>query len=285
MRKLAIFLFYSFFLIILGRNLTFIPAINVGQASKVKEPEAIRDELVEYLKTQKGDFSIYYEDLVTGDNFSIHGNTVLTAASLNKLPVVGYLYHLASKKEIDLQETIVIQKSDIQDYGTGSIRYQKPGQQYTLQSLARLALNQSDNTAAHVLNIRLGEDNIQAYAYQIGMGSTNMIDNDTSARDIGKFFQMLYQNKITSKALTSEMLEYLENTEFEDRIVPLLPKNIHVYHKTGDGVNFIHDGGIISNGKTPFILVVMSSNITDEKLTKATISKIAQIVFLGRGQK
>jgi beta-lactamase class A len=285
MRKLAIFLFYSFFLIILGRNLVFIPAINVGQASKVKEPEAIRDELVEYLKTQKGDFSIYYEDLVTGDNFSIHGNTVLTAASLNKLPVVGYLYHLASKKEIDLQETIVIQKSDIQDYGTGSIRYQKPGQQYTLQSLARLALNQSDNTAAHVLNIRLGEDNIQAYAYQIGMGSTNMIDNDTSARDIGKFFQMLYQNKITSKALTSEMLEYLENTEFEDRIVPLLPKNIHVYHKTGDGVNFIHDGGIISNGKTPFILVVMSSNITDEKLTKATISKIAQIVFLGRGQK
>jgi beta-lactamase class A len=184
-----------------------------------------------------------------------------------------------------LQDTIVIQESDIQDYGTGSIRYQKPGQQYTLQSLARLALNQSDNTAAHVLNIRLGEDNIQAYAYQIGMGSTNMIDNDTSARDIGKFFQMLYQNKITSKALTSEMLEYLENTEFEDRIVPLLPKNVHVYHKTGDGVNFIHDGGIISNGKTPFILVVMSSNITDEKLTKATISKIAQIVFLGRGQK
>ena len=285
MRKLAIFLFYSFFLFILGRNLVFIPAINVGQASKIKEPEAIRDELDEYLKAQKGDFSVYYEDLVTGDNFSIHGNTVLTAASLNKLPVVGYLYHLAAKKEIDLQDTIVIQESDIQDYGTGSIRYQKPGQQYTLQSLARLALNQSDNTAAHVLNIRLGEDNIQAYAYQIGMGSTNMIDNDTSARDIGKFFQMLNQNKITSKALTSEMLEYLENTEFEDRIVPLLPKNIHVYHKTGDGVNFIHDGGIISNGKTPFILVVMSSNITDEKLTKATISKIAQIVFLGRGQK
>ncbi len=285
MRKLAIFLFYSFFLIILGRNLVFIPAIQIGQASKIKEPEAIRDELVEYLKTQKGDFSVYYEDLVTGDNFSIHGNTVLTAASLNKLPVVGYLYHLASKKEIDLQDTIVIQESDIQDYGTGSLRYQKPGQQYTLQALARLALNQSDNTAAHVLNIRLGEDDIQAYAYQIGMGSTSMVDNDTSARDIGKFFQMLYQNKITSKALTSEMLEYLENTEFEDRLVPLLPKNVHIYHKTGDGVNFIHDGGIISNGKTPFILVVMSSNIVDEKSAKATISSISQMVFAGRGQK
>ncbi len=285
MRNFAIFIFYSFFLLLIGRNLLFIPAISIGGDSKAMEPEEIRDEIVEYLKTQKGDFSVYYEDLITNENFSIHGNTVLTAASLNKLPVVAYLYHLASEKEIDLQETIVIQESDIQDYGTGSMRYQKPGEQYTLQLLARLALKESDNTAAHVLNIRLGEENIQAYAYQIGMDSTNMVDNDTSARDIGKFFQMLYQNKIASKALTIELLEYMEDTDFEDRLTPLLPRNIHVYHKTGDGVNFIHDGGIISNGKTPFVLVVLSSNVTDEKAAKATISKIAQLVFVSRGEK
>jgi len=282
MRKFVIFIFYTFFLLILGRNLFFIPAINIGGDAKAKDPEVIRDEVVKFLKSQKGDFSVYYEDLKTDDNFSVHGNTVQTAASLNKLPVVAYLYNLASRKVIDLQDTIVIQESDIQDYGTGSIRYQKAGQQYTLQSLARLALKESDNTAAHVLNIRLGEGNIQSYAYQIGMSSTNMIDNDTSARDIGKFFQMLYQNKIASKALSQELLEYMENTDFEDRIPPLLPNNLHIYHKTGDGVNFIHDGGIISNGKTPFILSIMSSNITDEKAAKATISKIALIVFEGR---
>lgn len=285
MRKLVIFLFYSFFLLILGRNLFFIPAINIGGTSKIKEPEEMRDEVVEYLKTQKGDFSIYYEDLITQDNFSIHGNTLLTAASLNKLPVVAYLYNLASQKKIDLQDTVVIQESDIQDYGTGSIRYQKPGQQYTLQALARLALKESDNTAAHVLNIRLGEGNIQAYAYQIGMESTNMVDNDTSARDMGKFFQMLYQNKIASKALTTELLEYMEDTDFEDRLTPLLPRNINVYHKTGDGVNFIHDAGIITNGKTPYILAILSSNISDEKTAKATISKISHIVYIGRGNK
>jgi len=283
MRKLFIFIFYSFFLLILGRNLFFIPEIRIGGEAQIKEPEEIRDQIVEYLKTQKGDFSVYYEDLQTHDNFSIHGNSVITAASLNKLPVVGYLYHLASKKEIDLQESIVIQESDIQDYGTGNLRYKEPGGQYTLQLLARLALKESDNTAAHVLNIRLGEENIQAYAYQIGMGSTNMVDNDTSARDMGKFFQMLYDNKIASKALTQELLEDMEDTNFEDRLVPLLPKSLHIYHKTGDGVNFIHDAGIITDGKEPFILAVLSTNIADEKAAKATISKIAQIVYSGRG--
>ncbi len=285
MRNFIIFLFYSFFLLLIGRNLLFIPAINIGQDAKAKDPEEIRDEIVEYLKTQKGDFSVYYEDLVTSENFSIHGNTVITAASLNKLPVIAYLYHLATQKEIDLQESVVIQASDIQDYGTGSLRYKEPGGQYTLQLLARLALKESDNTAAHVLNIRLGEENIQSYAYQIGMGSTSMADNDTSARDMGKFFQMLYQNKIASPSLTKELLEYMEDTSFEDRLTPLLPKNLHVYHKTGDGVNFVHDAGIISNGKSPFVLSVLSTNIADEKAAKATISKIAQMIYVLRGEE
>lgn len=285
MRKLFIFLFYSFFLIVLGRNLIFIPQINLQNNSKSKDTEELRDDIINFLKDQKGEFNVYYEDINSGENFSIHANTVLTGASLNKLPVVAYLYHLASKKEIDLQETIVIQKSDIQDYGTGSLRYEQPGQTYTLQYLAQLSMQESDNTAAHVLNIRLGEDNIQSYAYQIGMGSTNMVDNDTSARDVGHFFELLYTNKIANPALTKELLGYMEKTDFEDRIARYMPKSLHIYHKTGDGVGFVHDGGIISNGKTPFVLVVTSSNISDEPKAKDAIGKISQIIYEGRGEK
>lgn len=285
MRKLAIFLFYSFFLILLGRNLLFIPQIPIGGDAAVKNTEDIRLDVINLLKTQKGEFNVCYEDLVTNETFGIHPDTVLTGASLNKLPIVAYLYHLADKKEIDLQETIVIQKADIQDYGTGVLRYEQPGSAYTLQYLGQLALQKSDNTAAHVLDVRLGEGNIQAYAYQLGMGSTSMADNEISCRDVLTFFKMLYANKITSPSLTNEMMGYLENTDFEDRLPSLLPKALHVYHKTGDGVNFIHDGGIISNGKTPFILVVTSSNLTDENKAKDMIGQIAKTVYEDRGKK
>lgn len=285
MRKFAIILFYSFFLIILGRNLLFIPQINFGGNTKAKDVDEVRDEVIKYLKTQKGDYNIYFEDLKTDENFSIHSSTVVTAASINKLAIVGYLYHLATDKKIDLQDTIVIQESDIQDYGTGSLRYEKPGKPYTLQHLAMLSMKQSDNTAAHVLTIRLGEDNIQNYLYQLGLDSTSMVDNDTSARDVGKFFELLYRNKIANKALTQELLEYMQDTEFEDRLPALLPKSSHIYHKTGDGVNFVHDGGIIIDGNKAFILVVLSSNISDEKGAKKTISEIAKIVYDSRSGK
>ena len=285
MRKIAIFIFYSFFLLITGRNLLFIPQIKLGGDSKIKDTEQIREDVIDYLKTQQGEYNVCYYDLVTDEDFAIHPDTVLTGASLNKLPIVAYLYHLASKKEIDLQDTIVIQKSDIQDYGTGVIRYEEPGKTYTLQYLAQLALQKSDNTAAHVLEIRLGEDNVQAYAYQIGMSSTNMVDNDISCRDAETFFKYLNKNKIANPALSKEMLGYLENTDFEDRLPRFLPKELHVYHKTGDGVNFIHDAGIISNGKSPFVLVVTSSNIPDEDKAKTVIGTIAKIIFEGRGKK
>jgi beta-lactamase class A len=285
MRKLIIFLFYSFFLLIIGRNLLFIPQISIGGDKKIKDTETIRQDVLDLLKSKKGEFNVCYTDLVTGESFGVHPDTVLTGASLNKLPIVGYLYSLAAKKEIDLQETIVIQQSDIQDYGTGIIRYADPGQTYTLQYLAQLSLQKSDNTAAHVLEIRLGEDNVQSYASQIGMYATNMIENDTSCRDMETFFKALYGNKITSPSLTKEVLGYMEDTDFEDRLPRFLPKSMHVYHKTGDGVNFVHDAGIISNGKTPFIVVVTSSNITDENQAKETIGQIARTIYIDRGNK
>lgn len=279
MRKIAIFLFYSFFLIIIGRNLSFIPQIHLENTSAPKDPEFIRQKIADFIKTQSGEYSIFYEDLNTGDTFGIHENSILTGASMNKLPIVGYLYSLASKKEIDLQEKIVLQKEDLQDYGTGSLRYEEPGQAYTLQYLASLTLQKSDNTAAHVLDIRLGDANVQSYAYQIGMNSVSMADNDISARDVGKFYESLYKNKIANAPLTKELLGYMENTEIEDRIPKYLPKGIHIYHKTGDAVTFVHDGGIIDDGKSPFILIVMSSNLKDEAKAKDIIGKIAKMVF------
>lgn len=285
MRKFVLFLFYSLFLILLGRNLTFIPQVKLPTERKAQDTQEIRQELVKFIKTQEGEYSIYFKDLATDESFGINENAVLTAASLSKLMIVGYLYNLASKGKINLQDKIVIQESDIQDYGTGTLRYKKAGEAYTLAYLTKVTLNLSDNTAAHVLTIKLGEDNVQYFATQMGYLATNMVNNDTSARDVGRFFEHLYKDKITNKALTQELLGYMEDTEFEDRISKYLPKEVHKYHKTGDAVSFIHDGGVIDNGKNPYILVVMSSNLKDDEKTKDIIGQISKMIYEARNGK
>lgn len=282
MRRILIFVFYSFFLIILGRNLTFLPQVGSIDPSKPQDIDVLREETIEFLDAFEGQFSIYYEDLKTGDSFGVKENAVLTAASLNKLPIVFYLYSLANLKEVDLEEKIIIQSSDIQDYGTGIIRYEDPGGSYTLKRLSELSFKHSDNTAAHILIIKLEEANIQEYARIIGLISTDIAGNKTSARDIGRMFSLLYNNEITNEALTLELLDYLKDTEFEDRMALYLSDEAIIYHKVGDAVGLIHDAGIIDDGKDPFILVVLANEIEDEDATKEAIGQIAQFIYDAR---
>jgi len=219
MKKLVILLFYSFFLLLLGRNLAFLPSFNTSERNSSPIPAIeLRENVKNLVPEFEGDYSIYYEDLKTGEAFGINHNTVLTAASLNKLPIIFYLYHLAEKKEIDLEEKVVLQENDIQDYGTGVLRYEEPGGVYTLKKLAELAFKNSDNTAAHLLTIRIGESNIQSYVDLLGLSATNIAFNETSPRDIGLLLSLLYEDKITSVALKKELFDYLSDTQFEDRI-------------------------------------------------------------------
>lgn len=283
------FVVYSLLLLFIGRNLSFIPQIKFGGA-KVTQATAVDDirknVLEKFLKTQKGSYSVYYKNLTTGESFGVEENTVRTAASLNKLPIVAYLYNQAARNRQDLEDEIVVQEDDIQDYGTGSIRYAGPGGSYSLKTLTKLAMEQSDNTAAHVLGLRLGTENIQEYAKSLGMDATDMENNKTSAADMGKVLEALWYGKVTKKALKLELLGFMKDTDFEDRLARNIPKNVSVYHKAADGVGFVHDAGIIDpsagSGQVkgdPFVLVVMTSEIGDQEKAKAQIGKIAEFIY------
>ena len=278
---IIVFVIYSLSLLFIGRQLSFIPQIKFGGGKKINAAasDLRKNVLSKFLKGESGSYSIYYKDLVSGEEFGIDENRMSTAASLNKMPIVAYLYNRAGKGKINLEDKIVIQKDDIQDYGTGSLRYQKPGLSYSLKTLTKLMLEQSDNTAAHVLGIRLGIDNIQSYIRGLGLISTNMINNKTTAAEQGKIWELIYTRKITTEALTRELLDFSRDTDFEDRIARDLPSGVAVSHKAADGVGFVHDGGVIVDGERKFILIVMASDIQSTDKAKETIGKIAKFVY------
>lgn len=287
MTKAIVFIIFSFVLLVVGRNLQFLPVLTHvdfhSQQQKTREIKQKAQEFVANEKKSPGEgkstFSIYYKDLVTREEFGIDEHKVLTGASLNKLVVISYLYHLAKDGKIDLDEKIVVQEDDIQDYGTGALRYEEAGDAYSLKTLAKLSLEKSDNTAAHVLGIKLGMDNIQSYAKEIGLEGVDMENNKISAFDLGRLFELIYNKKITSEPLTREFLDFLKDTDFEDRLSRYMKNGISVYHKTGDAVNLVHDGGIMDDGKNPFILVVLVSDVADEEKAKDAIGRLAKMIY------
>lgn len=276
-RRIAIFIVFAVFFIFLGRNLSFIPKINLYDNQTAK----LKNETQNIIKNKSGLYSVYYKDLRTGSSFGISQNQIETGASVSKIPIAAALYSLASRGKINLDEKVTIGKDDVQDYGTGVIRYQTLPVTYSLRDLTRLMLNQSDNTAAHVLNVRIGDDVLQKTVNSWGMSQTDIVNNKTSVYDIEIIMGKIYNGQIANPALTKELLGFMTDTENENRLPKNLPKNTTIYHKIGDALGFAHDVGIIQtpNGKVYF-LGVMTSDISDNlQKTNDTIAEVSKKIY------
>lgn len=276
MRKLLTVIIYTIVILLIGRNLAFLPRFQL-----LSNPDTYATELETQTKKiidkKKGNYGISYLDLSSKKSFGINENEMFTAASINKLPIIATLYHLENKGKIDFDEQITLTENDIQDYGTGSLRYAKLGTTYSLKTLAQLSLKQSDNTAAHILANKIGVPTIQDTIEGLGLTQTDIGNNLTSPSDMTLLMRLIWDNKITSAAKTKELLGFMKDTDIEDRIPASLPSTAVVYHKTGDAVGNLHDIAIIKDGEDVFILSILTSDIgTDEKATKEIISKIAK---------
>lgn len=279
MKKLLFLILYTIIILLIGRNLLLLPKISFS--SPEDQTATIKQDIQQYLKNKKGVYSVYYKNLNDGSSFGINEQQIYTAGSLNKVPIVATLYVLAKEGKINLDDQIILQKDDIQDYGTGSLRYQKPGGAYSLKTLAKFALQQSDNTAAKLIAVRIGTDVIQNQIGKWGLTQTHMLNNKTSAKDMGIIFEKIYTGDAASPASTPELLGFLSHTDFEDRIPLFLPKNVTVYHKIGEVIGGIHDVGIVKiDDNHQFFLAVLTSDIGDNELeTKKTIGEIAKKIF------
>ncbi len=248
--------------------------------TKKKSPQ----DLLEKIDNAVGDtvinYSVVVDDLTKPFRAATGETEIYVAASINKIPILAALYYYAQKGDIDLDEVITLQSADIQDYGTGSLRYEQPGATYSIKTLAKLMIKQSDNTAAYILaNHIIGYDKLQAIVNQWGLTQTDMTANKTSNNDMASLFRMIYENKITNKANTEEMLSFFKDTDFETRLPAMLPEGVTVYHKIGSEVRNVHDIGIVTFGKVAYYIGVFTNEITDDQEAEKTIATISNIVY------
>jgi beta-lactamase class A len=258
----------------------------IMETAPVKASTDDRDpaELEHLIKTGIGNEWTNYSIVVTDMNgpfsMDIGGTVIYTAASVNKIPILTALYYGFQNGTVDPDTTITLQRADIQDYGTGSMRYASPGTTYSIKTLARLMIEQSDNTAAYILsNHVLGLNTIQKLMDSWGLAQTDMVNNKTSNLDQQKLFDRIFSEKVASRALTMEMLGYLGNSDFNDRLPALLPKQVPVYHKIGTEVGNIHDVGIVGLTDRPYYIGVFVGDVSREEQTVKKISEISKAVY------
>lgn len=247
---------------------------------KKKNPDALRKKIEETIGTSWRNYSVVVMDYTSDFRLDLNGSVIYTAASVNKLPIMAAIYIASQNGDVNLDKIITLQQEDIQDYGTGSIRYDTPGTTYSVKTLVKLMMQKSDNTAAYLLaNHVVTINTIQALVDRWSLIQTDIVNNKTSNNDMAKLMEKIYRGNIVNPALTQEMLAFLKDTDTEDRLPANLPRSVRVYHKTGNGQGQIHDVGIITDGKNTYYLGIFTSDITDETKTTKLIAEISRVVY------
>jgi len=215
----------------------------------------------------RGKYGIFYEDIGSKNSFGINEKEVFTAASLIKMPVLITLYREAEIGNINLDEVYKLQASDKRE-GAGALQNKPVGFEISYRKIAELMGKQSDNTAFNVVANKLGTEKIQNTINALGMKNTSYAENLTSPVEMGLLFRKLYLEKIISDKNRDEILSFITDTIWEDRIPVGVPEGINVSHKIGTEVGVISDAGIVF-GPKPFILVIMSQEVNEIEARKA----------------
>ncbi|NPV91368.1 MAG: serine hydrolase [Firmicutes bacterium] len=238
--------------------------------------DELKRDLEGYIKNYKGKYGIYYYNIATREGFGINDTDEYTAASTIKVPLNLYLYNRISSGAVDPQETLTYSREDYEG-GTGDIRYEKFGKTYAIADLSKLSIEESDNVAANMLIRRLGADNLRQYMRQVGGVVVRDGENVSCPSDMGLYLRLIYEFDLKEGELGKRLMNSFLNTEFNDELPALLPKNVKVAHKIGNQVGVVNDVGIVFTS-SPYILAVMSKDVSEDE-ARTVIATISKMVY------
>lgn len=249
----------------------------IGFKPDLKNLEALKKSIELLTNNLTGTYGIYFSYLKTNESLGINEDGIYTAASVNKIPIMVNFFQLAERGKVSEEDEYVLKSKDIQDYGTGQLRYQKLGSKYTYAKLVELSGKISDNTAAYVLENLVTRKTIQSKLDELKLKNTSIEDNSTTPKEMGQYLKLLFNDQLVSKANKDKILYALTDTDFEDRIPKGVPQGVKVAHKIGNEIQTINDCGIVY-GPESYVLCILTKEVKEAEALEI-IPKISRLVW------
>ena len=221
---------------------------------------------------------------------SINSDKIYPAASIIKLPVLIQLYKSIEAEQFGLRDNMYLTEY-YRSSGSGNMQYAQTGNSYSLYDLARVMIQDSDNTATNMLISKIGSMNdINAAMKNWGIKHTHIQTwlpdltgtNYTTAQDMA---QMLYNisddnNSFLNVNSQSDIISIMGKVKNVNLIKAGLPDNADFVHKTGDIGTMLGDAGIVNmpNGKR-YIVVILAHRPHNHPNGKIYIQEASKLIY------
>jgi beta-lactamase class A len=274
----------------------------------VQRPERVAT-LASRLTTRIGavpgaEVAVSYRDLATGDSLDLGADVDFHAASTMKIPVMLEVLRSAEAGRISLDQGILLENRfqsivDGSPYSldagddSDSLMYTRIGTSVPVRDLMERMIVRSSNLATNALIALVGAERANATAHALGATHIRVLrgvedgkafaaglNNTTTSADLAVLLQRIERNEALSAASAGLMKEVLLRQEFNGEIPAGVPKGTPVAHKTGSITATLHDAAIVyPPGRAPYVLVVLTRKIPDEKVARTLIVDISRLVW------
>jgi beta-lactamase class A len=255
--------------------------------------QKLETDILQVNRDLDGTMGVAIMDLTDGRTFLLNPDQVFAQASSIKVAILAELYHQQQQSEqgvaskAKLGDLYAVDARDIVD-GSAIMAGLTPGvTRVTNRDLATFMIAVSDNSATNVLIDRLGMQNVNALLDSLGLHQTRlqrkMMDvnaakegreNISTPKEMMTLLASLYQNKVLSKSLTEDYFKLLGTSKASD-IPRYIPEQVVCANKPGELEGVRNDLGIVFVPNRPFIIVVMTAYLRQEREGDDAIAKIA----------
>jgi beta-lactamase class A len=171
--------------------------------------------------------------------------------------------------------------------------YRRVGERVPVRELMERMIVRSSNLATNALIALVGAEQANATAHALGATHIQVLrgvedgkayaagrNNTTTSADLAVLLERIERGEALKPESVRLMKEVLLRQEFNDEIPAGVPKGTPVAHKTGSITATLHDAAIVyPAARAPYVLVVLTRNIPDEKVAKSLIADISRLVW------
>lgn len=219
--------------------------------------EYYKEDVYNVFRNSREVTSFLYYDLITGYSFGYNEDVEFPSASSIKANLAVYIMDMVSQGRVNLEKKLTYTQ-DFHNPGSGRLKNQAPGTQYSIDQLLTYMMVDSDNVAYLMLLNEFGPRNVQSYWFSLG--ATTTYKRGASWGTMTAADALLYMRRLYSF--------YMENEQYGGKLIDLFirsnfrylfhdEKDIAVAHKSGNTTLSMNDLALILD-KHPFIFVVLT---------------------------
>ena len=272
--------------------------------SSRKALRTLQSDIDKEISGKKGTFAVAFKDLKTGKEIKINDKETFHAASTMKTPVMIEVYKQAAEGKFSLTDSIELKNEfkslvDGSPYSLDSADdseyelYKHIGEKRTISALLYQMIIVSSNFATNLIMQKVGAHNVTQSMRQLGAKDIQVLrgvednkafekglNNTITAHDLMLIFEKIAKGEAVNAGASQAMINILLDQKFNEIIPALLPTDVKVAHKTGSITHVHHDSGIvILPGGRKYVLVLLSKDWDDEKLTIQTMANISLLIY------